>query len=198
MGNELMDEGSPSTRTNAQALAMDAVVHSPRYISTGGDVSLMQYAPSQLSSLTDTEDALTEDAAVTLQRFFRGLSGRLRAERVRSRADTIYSDEHERWRDRVSGRANDLTLDEDSDVWAPSLARVEASTKQAPLYGDSLEDTAAALMNLNGLSNASTRCASPSHVELSPLEEAAILRVQRLSAASRAAAFEGFPRVWVL
>jgi len=129
-------------------------------------------------------------AATEVQRIARGLIGRLRATRSRARAETIYSDEEERWRGRVSG-AQAHNTEDDEDETCGGVGRLATPRHELSAIGEVSEAGAAAELSgesstalATGLSNASTRCASP-HAEMSPLEEEVFISQRKSRLLSR-------------
>ena len=102
--------------------------------------------------------------AVVLQSAARAKAACRRVQRQRERLDAILADEEARWRGRVSGRQTDsAAADEEESVGWELQSVVELSPRTA--------------LTKAGLSNASTRCASPFKLDpiasMSSLEDVA-------------------------
>lgn len=115
--------------------------------------------------------------AVVLQRVARGKASRRRAQLQRERVNTIFADEEERWRGRVSAAPFGWGEQWESDGWESDEYIYRTDSGQ-----DFAEEAHVAF-----LSHASTRCASPH-----PSDDAAADKQSLLQLASEIS----YPRIW--
>ena len=139
---------------NVRRLTMDERSHADRQWSSSA-----ANVPEQ-----DTFWSYKACKAVVLQSAARGMAACRRVQRQRERLDAILADEEARWRGRVSGRQTDsAAADEEESVGWELQSVVELSPRTA--------------LTKAGLSNASTRCASPFKLDpiasMSSLEDVA-------------------------